>query len=191
MPHQINVEINVSGEKNSSKHYLIPINPPLHVASLKLKHPFSCLWLYWNERNCTLRLTAAAPFQRSVSDKLTTTCYLLQTHISAVPVYACQSVATSVLQLMICTVEEKPDRGRTRSETGLDANNVVFFFVFFFTSPRCTLPCWRDLTRVLLLTRSVIWGWAPWEVSYPLSNLFDLLSPSASPISAQRLSNAR
>lgn len=34
-------------------------------------------------------------------------------------------------------------------------------------------------------------GWAPLEVSYPLSDLFDLLSPSASPISAQRLSNAR
>lgn len=34
-------------------------------------------------------------------------------------------------------------------------------------------------------------GWAPWESSAPLWNLFDLLSRSASPISVQRLSNAR
>ena len=48
----------------------------------------------------------------ALSDKLTTTCEPPQTHISAVPVYTCQSVATSLLQLMICTVGEKLVTGR-------------------------------------------------------------------------------
>ncbi len=67
-------------------------------------------------------------------------------------VCACQSVATSVLQLMICTVGKKNLTLTSHSETGLDAD------CRFFTSPQCTLPCLRDLTPVLLFTRSVIWA---------------------------------
>lgn len=79
---------------------------------------------------------------------------MLQTHISAVLGYVCKSVATSMFQLMICTVAESPDRQRTHIETGLDANTVVVFF----TSSRCTLLCLRDLTQALLFTCSVIWA---------------------------------
>lgn len=121
------------------------------------------------EANCCL--TSSEP---AISSQLPVNCCR---HVWALLVYACQSVAPPVLQLIICTVDLTPDGGGTRSETGLDANNV--FFPPPSLAPWCTLPCLRDLTRALLLTCSVIWAGhlEKWAIHCQTSLTCSLLQP--------------